>query len=103
MGNRQSINEILAELRTDGGTYANDKIYKVMLSKQQVEEEKNAGRQLVKYIAIEASEVEFKLEPAISIYLRDMTKFVQGEKNALKKDIKIMKNAANDQIIQMVA
>ena len=93
----------MESLKNDGVTYSDTKIYKVIVSKAQVEKSKATGEELIRYISVEASENEFKNEQVATIYLRDMTKYVKGEKKAMKLDGKMIKNQAQEKIIQTVA
>ena len=91
-------------LQNDGDHgFSDATIYKVSIPKKDIEEAKNDGRRLITYIMVEATLNVFKDEAAVTIYLRDVTHFVEVQKCYLKAQEAQIMNEAEEEIVDALA
>ena len=78
--NKMSLNSIVKQLENHGDHYAECTIYRVSIPKQTMQDAKRDGKRLITHVMVEATIDNFQGESCVTIYLKNVTHFVEVQK-----------------------
>ena len=104
VGKKMSLNKIVEQLQNNGDNgFSESTIYKMSKSKQMKQEFEEKGKKLTEYVMVEATLNVFMDQAAVTIYLRDVTHYVNVQKFCQQTIQQEIKAEAEEEIVDALA